>query len=73
MNYVGTRKREHSRKPDEQYDIIRACSPPPYLELFARGLRDEWAQWGLQADGCYVPTWETYPYNSLSAPRSEAK
>ena len=37
VNLVATRKREHSRKPDEQYDIIEACSPGPYLELFARG------------------------------------
>ena len=52
VNYIGTRKREHSRKPDELYDIIQACSPGPYLELFARGLREEWAQWGEQANRC---------------------
>jgi N6-adenosine-specific RNA methylase IME4 len=39
VNYLGTRKREHSRKPDEQYDIIEGCSLGPYLELFARGAR----------------------------------
>jgi N6-adenosine-specific RNA methylase IME4 len=37
VNLLGTRKREHSRKPDEQYEIIEACSPGPFLELFARG------------------------------------
>jgi N6-adenosine-specific RNA methylase IME4 len=36
VNFIGSRKREHSRKPDEQYEIIEACSPGPYLELFAR-------------------------------------
>src|SRR5437762_3396072 len=36
VNIIKTRKREHSRKPDELYDIIEACSPGPYLELFAR-------------------------------------
>ena len=36
VNLLATRKREHSRKPDEQYEIIEACSPGPYLELFAR-------------------------------------
>jgi N6-adenosine-specific RNA methylase IME4 len=36
VNFLETRKREHSRKPDELYPIIEACSPPPYLELFAR-------------------------------------
>lgn len=46
VNMLATRKREHSRKPDEIYDIIEACSPGPYLELFARFGRDGWAQWG---------------------------
>ena len=36
VNFLATRKREHSRKPDEQYDLIEACSAGPYLELFAR-------------------------------------
>ncbi|MGD9616245.1 MAG: MT-A70 family methyltransferase [Alphaproteobacteria bacterium] len=67
VNYIGTRKREHSRKPDEQYDIIEACSPAPYLELFARGEREGWHVWGNQADGEYVPTWPTYPHNSAAS------
>jgi transposase-like protein len=33
VNYLGTRKREHSRKPDEQYEITEACSPGPWLGL----------------------------------------
>jgi len=45
-NVICTRKREHSRKPDELYDIIEACSPGPYLELFARHPRRGWTQWG---------------------------
>lgn len=49
VNYIGTRKREHSRKPDEQYDLIEACSPGPRLELFARGQRAGWTSWGLEA------------------------
>jgi N6-adenosine-specific RNA methylase IME4 len=36
VNLLATCKREHSRKPDEIYPIIESCSPPPYLELFAR-------------------------------------
>jgi N6-adenosine-specific RNA methylase IME4 len=39
-------KREHSRKLDELYPIIEACSPGPYVELFARGARRHWAGWG---------------------------
>jgi len=46
VNLLATRKREHSRKPDEIYDIIEACSPGPYLELFARFPREGWTQWG---------------------------
>jgi N6-adenosine-specific RNA methylase IME4 len=46
VNVLATRKREHSRKPDEIYDIIESCSPGPYLELFARFRRDGWSQWG---------------------------
>ena len=46
VNIISTRKREHSRKPEELYDIIEACSPRPYIELFARHKRKEWAQWG---------------------------
>lgn len=46
VNYLSTRKREHSRKPDEIFDIVESCSPGPYLELFARFPRDGWCQWG---------------------------
>ncbi|MGZ9067280.1 MAG: MT-A70 family methyltransferase, partial [Burkholderiales bacterium] len=59
VNYIGTRKREHSRKPDELYEIIQRCSTGPYLKLFARGLRKDWAQWGDQATNAYEPTWMT--------------
>jgi N6-adenosine-specific RNA methylase IME4 len=46
VNILMSRKREHSRKPDELYDIIESCSPGPYLELFARHPRLGWCQWG---------------------------
>jgi N6-adenosine-specific RNA methylase IME4 len=46
VNLLATRKREHSRKPDEIYDLIESCSPGPYLEVFARFGRKGWAQWG---------------------------
>ncbi len=67
VNLIATRKREHSRKPDELYEIIEACSPGPYLELFARGTRATWTSWGHQADESYSPTWATYAHNSQSA------
>ncbi len=46
VNLLATRKREHSRKPDEFYDVIESCSPDPRLELFARHTRPGWIQWG---------------------------
>lgn len=68
VNLLATRKREHSRKPDELYDIIEACSPGPYLELFARGTREGWSSWGDQANGGYRPTWKTYANHSRARP-----
>jgi N6-adenosine-specific RNA methylase IME4 len=64
VNFLATRKQEHSRKPDEQYAIIEACSPGPYLELFARGKRHAWTSWGIDANENYKPTWKTYARNS---------
>lgn len=64
VNVIQTRKREHSRKPDEQYDLIEACSPGPYLEMFARGTRPGWTVWGNQADESYAPDWQTYKNHS---------
>jgi N6-adenosine-specific RNA methylase IME4 len=66
VNMIETRKREHSRKPDEQYEVIEACSPGPYLELFGRGVRRGWTTWGDQASEGYEPSWTTYRHNSTS-------
>src|SRR5690349_6536276 len=66
VNLLATRKREHSRKPDEQYPIIEACSPGPLLELFARGTRKGWSTRGNQADDVYRPTWKTYSHHSAA-------
>ncbi len=63
VNVLKSQKREHSRKPDELYEIVEACSPGPYLELFARGRRSGWDQWGDQASE-YVISWATYSHNS---------
>ncbi len=71
VNYLGTRKREHSRKPDEQYPLIEGCSPGPYLEMFARGTRPGWTAWGNQSDG-YAPNWKTYAHNSATDRRAPA-
>lgn len=63
VNIIKSQKQEHSRKPDELYELIEACSPGPYLELFARGTRPGWQAWGNQAES-YDITWETYKNNS---------
>jgi N6-adenosine-specific RNA methylase IME4 len=67
VNLVASRKREHSRKPDEMFAIIEACSPGPYLELFSRGTRPGWTVWGDQAEEGYAPSWPTYPHHSRAA------
>jgi N6-adenosine-specific RNA methylase IME4 len=64
VNYIASRKREHSRKPDEQYQLIESCSPGPFLELFARGTRKGWTMWGNQAGADYSPSWVTYAHHS---------
>lgn len=64
-NIISSRKREHSRKPDEQYELIESCSPGPFIELFARGKRKGWFVWGNQSDD-YSPTWKTYNNHSQS-------
>ena len=48
VNLIESMKREHSRKPDELYPIIEACSRGPFLELFARHTRPGWTSWGQE-------------------------
>lgn len=67
VNLIRTQKREHSRKPDEFVSLIQACSPGPYLELFARGSREGWDMWGNQATADYEPNWNTYSNHTVAA------
>ncbi len=71
VNVIQSRKREHSRKPDEQYRLIEACSPGPYLELFGRGVRSGWTAWGDQANIDYEPTWTNYDIKSATRKASD--
>lgn len=66
VNIIKTQKREHSRKPDELYDLIESCSPGPYFEMFARGTRQGWTQWGNQVED-YQPDWPTYSNHSQAS------
>jgi N6-adenosine-specific RNA methylase IME4 len=70
VNVVVKQKREHSRKPDELYEVIERCSPGPYLELFARDRMPGWTQWGDQVDSYTAPN---YPIYTGSAKRETKK
>lgn len=73
VNIIRSQKREHSRKPDELYDIIEACSPGPYLEMFARGCHSpKWKVWGNQSEN-YKPDWPTYSNHSQSKKSKSAQ
>jgi N6-adenosine-specific RNA methylase IME4 len=66
VNLIATCKREHSRKPDQLYAIIEACSPGPYLELFARHKRGGWQQWGNELTSDPLPVDIRAPHRLLS-------
>jgi N6-adenosine-specific RNA methylase IME4 len=69
-NVIATRKREHSRKPDETFQIIEKCSPGPYLELFARERRNGWTAWGNEtpeAQGVFTGRTNGSAYASVHA------
>ena len=42
--------REHSRKPDEFYELVESLCPGSKVELFAREPRPGWARWGAEAE-----------------------
>lgn len=75
VNFIATRKREHSRKPDEIFPLVEACSNGPYLELFARHPRQGWWQWGdehQQAGGQTLPPAPTHSRGALRLVYPEA-
>jgi N6-adenosine-specific RNA methylase IME4 len=61
---ISAQRREHSRKPDEAYELIERMYPElPKIELFARNAREGWAAWGNQA-----PAEATVPDDDLDVP-----
>ena len=42
--------REHSRKPDEFYDLVKRVSVEPRVDIFSREKRDGFEQWGDQCE-----------------------
>jgi N6-adenosine-specific RNA methylase IME4 len=72
VNMIETRKREHSRKPDEQYELIKQCSPGPFLEMFARHPQEGWTLWGDEAAEDIVPRGQVhqgYAGGKIEVPR----
>jgi N6-adenosine-specific RNA methylase IME4 len=48
---ISAPRREHSRKPDEAYEIIERMYPElPRIELFARARRPGWDAWGNETE-----------------------
>lgn len=43
-------RREHSRKPDEFYDLVRRVSPGPRIDMFSREKREGFDVWGVETD-----------------------
>ena len=72
VNLIASMKREHSRKPDELYDVIESCSRGPFVELFARSRREHWTVWGDESED-YEIKWKTYSYNSHTSRSSDRK
>lgn len=68
VNILISRKQEHSWKPDAQYRIIEACSPGPYIELFARRQRTGWTCWGDQAESYEAARPLIPTYNGFAIP-----
>ncbi len=44
------RSREHSRKPEIFYEIVRKASPEPRFDMFARGPHEGFEIWGAELD-----------------------
>lgn len=58
--YIVAPRREHSRKPDEQYEKIEKLYPDaPKLELFATQIQPGWDAWGDEVESTVeiVPDW----------------
>jgi N6-adenosine-specific RNA methylase IME4 len=73
VNIVSSRKEEHSKKPNQVYQLVERCSPGPYLELFARERVSGWTQWGDQVDTYHDarPRHKGYSWSHRTAARRE--
>lgn len=48
LDSIRAPRREHSRKPEEQYTRIEQMFDGPFVELFSRANRKGWTAWGEQ-------------------------
>ena len=44
------KRREHSRKPEEFYDLVKRVSPEPRIDIFSRESREGFDQFGNEKD-----------------------
>ena len=47
IDFTG-KVREHSRKPDEFYELVKKASPAPRLDMFSREERNGYETWGTE-------------------------
>lgn len=45
---LRVKRREHSRKPDEMYELLAKHCSGPFIDMFSREPRDGWATWGAE-------------------------
>jgi len=50
-DFIETKARKHSQKPDEAYNLIEMSGLNPKIELFARNTRPGWDSIGFDIDG----------------------
>ena len=73
MNWLFAPIQSHSHKPEEFMEIVRRCSPGPYLELFARRRHSsDWDVWGNEIESDVVIKGYPVPRYSKKATESEA-
>ena len=73
VNIIVRRKEEHSKKPDHAYDVIKACSAGPYLELFARQRVSGWTQLGDEVDTYQLTRPLHKSYNGFTHPNRSSR
>lgn len=53
-NFIQSKVRNHSQKPEEMYKLIEGLGINPKIELFARCKRNGWDSIGFDIDSCDI-------------------